>query len=94
MIFFTNKVECSYLTIINQYFFGEMNAGKLYLEKPHFKIFRVSLSVKNFCAVETQPILMRNQHLYQSPAIDMSMDTADYYYPDWGCLVDIFANQS
>jgi len=32
---------------------------------------------------------MRDQHLYQGPAIDMSMDTADYYNPDLGYLVDI-----
>jgi len=31
---------------------------------------------------------MRDKLLYQSPAIDMSMDTADYYNPDWACLVD------
>jgi len=27
-------------------------------------------------------MLVRNQHFYQSPAIDMSMDTPDHYYPE------------
>jgi len=36
-------------------------------------------------------MLMRDQHLYKSPSIDV-MATADYYYPDWECLVDFFCN--
>jgi len=34
-------------------------------------------------------MLMLDQHLYKSPAIDV-MTTADYYCPDWECLVDFF----
>jgi len=33
---------------------------------------------------------MQDQHLCQTPAIDMSMDTTDYYYPDWEWLADLF----
>jgi len=32
--------------------------------------------------IYTLAMLMQDQHLYKSPAIDMSTDTADYYYPD------------
>jgi len=35
-------------------------------------------------------MLMRDQHLYKSPAIE-AVVTADYNYPDWECLVDFFA---
>jgi len=35
-------------------------------------------------------MLMHDHHLFKSPTIEASMVTADYYYPDWGCLVNIF----
>jgi len=35
---------------------------------------------------------MQDQHLYESPAIGMVMNTADYYYPEWGCLLDFLSN--
>jgi len=36
---------------------------------------------------------MHNQYLFKSPSIESkSMITADYYYPDWVCLVDFFCN--
>jgi len=38
-------------------------------------------------------MLMHGQHLYKSPAIEVLWVTADYYYPDWECLVDFFAIQ-
>jgi len=31
------------------------------------------------------------QDQYQSPAIDKSTDTTNYYYHDWGCFVHFFA---
>jgi len=37
-------------------------------------------------------MLMRNQHLHMSPVIEVFMVTADYYYPDWECLVDFLCN--
>jgi len=37
-------------------------------------------------------ILSTSQHLYKSPAIEVYV-TADYHYPDLGCLVDFFAIQ-
>jgi len=33
---------------------------------------------------------MHDLHPYKSPAIEVV--TADYYYPDWECLVDFFFN--
>jgi len=37
-------------------------------------------------------VFMHDQHVYQSHAIGMSMNTAGYYDPDWGCLADFFCN--
>jgi len=34
-------------------------------------------------------MLIQDQYIYQSPAIDMPMDTADYNNPEWGCLFDV-----
>jgi len=36
---------------------------------------------------------MRDQHLYQSPAVEVFGRRRDYYYPDWGSLIDFFAIQ-
>jgi len=35
---------------------------------------------------------MRDQHPYNSPAIEVYVATADYYYPDLGCLFDFLCN--
>jgi len=41
--------------------------------------------------VEIQPMLMRDQNLYKSPAIEVLV-TADYHNPDWACLCWYFCN--
>jgi len=37
-------------------------------------------------------MLMRDQHLYKSPAIEVCGHFTDSYYPDWEYLVNFFFN--